>query len=507
MSLLSKVIDNDGMLKIKAEFNRLGDPFDYTVIFTSGATQAMKLVAESFNFGCDERENMECGSFVYLNDNHTSVLGLRELLKESKVNVVHISKHDFLQTLGALLVKNRNVDILNKKKYFGGGTVDVVLASEDYHVKRTQLHERFEDGTIPFLSIIALKHCFDVLSKMIPKQINNNVMDTISYHTFYLAKDLYEQLKSLHHKNGRPAAILYMDSGFEDIKTQAGIVTFNVVRADGTYIGYAEVNSSWEIGVKGFKYDREWMIVKDNGVCLTQKQNTHMCMIRPSFDFEENQLKLDFPGKKTVSLPLEIPVYGTSKHISLCQSKVCTDLVQGYDCGDEVGDWISDALGISFLRLIRQSDYTTRSKKSDTNDVKLSLSNQAQFLLINMATVQWLQNKIMDNTFVDSLEQLTDRFRANIIVDSDEELIEREWTMVMIGKHLFKVEGLCSRCQMVCIDQQTGLKTVEPLRTISEQFSGKMKFGIYLSYAGTIDNSNDVILKIKTPVTPMICDK
>lgn len=33
---------------------------------------------------------------------------------------------------------------------------------------------------------------------------------------------------------------------------------------------------------------------------------------------------------------------------------------------------------------------------------------------------------------------------------------------------------------MICIDQTTGEKTVEPLRTLAEEFHGKLKFGIYL---------------------------
>lgn len=59
---------------------------------------------------------------------------------------------------------------------------------------------------------------------------------------------------------------------------------------------------------------------------------------------------------------------------------------------------------------------------------------------------------------------------------------------------------------MVCIDQQTGEKTAEPLRTISEQFGGKMRFGIYLSYVGSVDGSDDHSLKIDTPVTPIVND-
>lgn len=59
---------------------------------------------------------------------------------------------------------------------------------------------------------------------------------------------------------------------------------------------------------------------------------------------------------------------------------------------------------------------------------------------------------------------------------------------------------------MVCIDQQTGEKTVEPLRTISEQFAGKLRFGIYLSYVGTIGGSKDRFLKTSAMVKPVIND-
>lgn len=81
------------------------------------------------------------------------------------------------------------------------------------------------------------------MHKLIPKTIYDDLMETISYHTFYLAKDLYGQLKDLQHLNGNKATVLYMDSDFTDIKKQGGTVTFNLLREDGSYIGYAEVRS------------------------------------------------------------------------------------------------------------------------------------------------------------------------------------------------------------------------------------------------------------------------
>lgn len=80
------------------------------------------------------------------------------------------------------------------------------------------------------------------MNRLIPKVVNDNVMETISQHTFYLAKDLHDQLKTLKHKNGRKAAVLYIDNDFKDNTKQGSIVTFNILRENGSYVGYAEVS-------------------------------------------------------------------------------------------------------------------------------------------------------------------------------------------------------------------------------------------------------------------------
>lgn len=61
--------------------------------------------------------------------------------------------------------------------------------------------------------------------------------------------------------------------------------------------GAFKIRTAWMIGTKGFQYDREWMIVTENGVCLTQKKNTRMCMIQPKIDLMMNVLVLYFKGR------------------------------------------------------------------------------------------------------------------------------------------------------------------------------------------------------------------
>lgn len=69
----------------------------------------------------------------------------------------------------------------------------------------------------------------------------------ISKHTFSLAQYVFRNLTSLHHSNGQPVAVLYHDSHFEDRNVQGGIVNFNLLRADGQYVGYAEVFVRYEL--------------------------------------------------------------------------------------------------------------------------------------------------------------------------------------------------------------------------------------------------------------------
>ena len=61
--------------------------------------------------------------------------------------------------------------------------------------------------------------------------------------------------------------------------------------------GAYEIEHSWIITFKGLQYDREWMIVNSKGVCLTQKQETKLCLITPIIDLKNNVLKLNYPGK------------------------------------------------------------------------------------------------------------------------------------------------------------------------------------------------------------------
>lgn len=61
---------------------------EYTVIFTSGATDSIRRVGEWFDYG------REGGRLCYLRDNHTSVLGVREYALQRSVTVHCVTETD-----------------------------------------------------------------------------------------------------------------------------------------------------------------------------------------------------------------------------------------------------------------------------------------------------------------------------------------------------------------------------------------------------------------------------
>lgn len=123
-----------------------------------------------------------------------------------------------------------------------------------------------------------------------------------------------------------------------------------------------------------------------------------------------------------------------------------------------------------------------------------------------MTSVNWLADKVedWDDLKVYDAEKFTnmiDRFRGNLIVETPEALEELDWKYVQIGDVLFKVDGHCTRCQMICIDQSTGEKTTEPLRTIAREFQGKLRFGIYMGREHGGHNENEVLLDCNSTIT------
>lgn len=270
----------------------------------------------------------------------------------------------------------------------------------------------------------------------------------------------------------------------------------------------------WEVGNRGFVFDRQWMIVTDSKICLTQKREAKLCLIKPVLDLKNGTLSVTATGMPDLVLPLPLTSENDKQVARFCQSKVCGDRISAIDCGEHAASWVSTFLNRN-CRLIQQDMDDSRTcklgevkQRGDKGSKSLSLANESQFLLVTRESVSELLNSVNQEQPLTSsslvtelhVETLAKRFRANLIVAGGEAFEEDYWKTVKIGHLVFESKGKCSRCQMVCVDQETGVRSVQPMKTLGKMRGSKMPFGVHLEHV-TKEHRNPVILHCGDLVT------
>ncbi|KAI9852167.1 MAG: hypothetical protein M1838_001630 [Thelocarpon superellum] len=433
--------------------------------------------------------------------------------------------------LGALIVRKASGHLLRRRKYFGGGTVEMVSCVEEaWHVwKSRALHEVLEDGTPPFHSIIALQAALRNHRRLYGS------MENIGCHTAHLSVTLFEGLSSLKHVNGRRICTIYNDSSsaFGDRQTQGPILAFNLQSSDGAWVGSSLVAKL--ASVKKIEF-RTGTMCNPGGIasCLSlsvgeMKQNLaagYRCgddhdvmggkptgVIRVSLgamSAEEDVTRLidfvrEFFTERDVPIPpclrsheVTDPV-ATRFHVEAltvypvksCAGWKVPRQVPWKVCPEGLAfdrEWClvhrgtGNALSqkqypkMSLLRPIvdlekevLRSDMSSRLQSS----IPILLSNESPVLIISRSSVNRLNEQIK---LAGGKAAQAEVFRSNIIVaemnhlrpGGEQPYAEDNWSAVKVGQQYFELLGPCRRCHMVCIDQATAERDQEPFVTLSK---------------------------------------
>ena len=169
----------------------------------------------------------------------TSPLDLSNIAEAPDFTVLSFYKIFGFPDLGALIVRKASAGVLQKRKYFGGGTVEMLTCGkENWHIqKQSDIHEQLEDGTLPIHSIVALDNALNVHEKLYSS------LERIATHTSYLAGQLHDHLVNLRHSNGCQVAKVYnaAASSYHDPRTQGPIIAFNLIDSQDKWISNTEV--------------------------------------------------------------------------------------------------------------------------------------------------------------------------------------------------------------------------------------------------------------------------
>uniref|UniRef100_A0A5S6Q7F6 Molybdenum cofactor sulfurase n=2 Tax=Trichuris muris TaxID=70415 RepID=A0A5S6Q7F6_TRIMR len=508
--------------------------------------------------------------------------------------------------LGALLVLRRSANVL-KRPYFGGGTAKIYSSTCDYFHPRDEIEKKFEDGTLAYQLVIALKHGFDEFEKA-------GGIDIVGQRVFQLAKRAYDGLLNLRHHNGTQVARVYCESKFRSPKEQGGTVAFNLTRSNGRWVGFSEVDrmaraydiqlragcfcnqgacqlafgltdsqamslyqedikrcgdqvdivngiplgavrislgwtsvdedvskflafieecfvekapleelnhnfhrvvieesqqrelelekifvypikscrpveitDQWPLGKHGLWLDRKWMMTDSYGVPLKLDRNAALSEIHLVIDLSKLWL---FDGKmlKRTWVPISMPCVGS--HCAR-QYEVCNRKEKADDCGDRVALWLDEVLKSQGTRLVQSSSS------------EHGLTNQAQYLLLNRASIRRLLEEMQRDTCCRlNEEDLIARFRANLVIQGAEPFEEETWNQVRIGSVLFNCVGRCQRCAVIAVDPKTGAKAPDIVKHLRMLRGNEFTFGVYLEaeeqqgIAGSLLRVGDAVVGI-----------
>jgi len=236
------------------------------------------------------------------------------------------------------------------------------------------------------------------------------------------------------------------------------------------------------LDAKGFVDDRRFMIVDDAGCFLTQRELPSLALISPRSDADT--LSLTAPGMTPVSIPI---VRGPGNETVTVWDDTCSAI----DQGDVVGAWLSAFLAAR-CRLVRLADDTVRRVDptyATSPDDEVSFADAYPLLLIGEASLADLNGRL-------DAPLPMNRFRPNVVVSGSEPYAEDTWRSIEIGDVRAQVVKPCVRCVTTTVDQATGDRGKEPLRTLATYRKGPrgVMFGqnVIHTTAGTINVGDDL---------------
>ena len=134
--------------------------------------------------------------------------------------------------LGALIIRNESLKILNQNTYFGGGSVQYVSPYDDSHVEYKSGINGLVYGTIPFTTILSLSSGFQLIT-------NRLSYPSISLHTQCLIDYCRNEMFKLEYSNGQKLCLFY-DRRSEILEkngySYGPILNFNLYNSNGQFL-------------------------------------------------------------------------------------------------------------------------------------------------------------------------------------------------------------------------------------------------------------------------------
>jgi len=215
---------------------------------------------------------------------------------------------------------------------------------------------------------------------------------------------------------------------------------------------------------QGLRYDRYWMLIDEDGVAYTQRDNPLLALFE--IELSSNGVVVKYK-EESISIPFKKTTQNEKTAVKLWKN----DLIALKEL-DVFSEWFSDLLSKK-LFLVRPDTDNIRLTNNHP-DAIVNFPDSNQFLILGENAMKQLNEKM--DTPLD-----INRFRSNITFSGGTPHIEDEWTQFSIGNALFEMTKPCARCSMTTINQTTADKGLEPIRSLVKyrRLNNAICFGSY----------------------------
>ena len=205
--------------------------------------------------------------------------------------------------------------------------------------------------------------------------------------------------------------------------------------------------------LSGFEYDRQWMLVDQDGKFQTQREFPKMALLaakvsRGKVTCYEKQNPANKISFKT-DLILEEKI-----KVNIWSDKLKASLVSA-----EVDQWFSEQLK-SKVRLVNKTNRKKYIRKFNET-YPTNYPDAYPYLVLSTNSIKEINTKLKNKIGLE-------RFRANIIIEGKEPFFEDNLEEFKIGKIPFKMVKRCGRCIVINTDQDTSKIYKEPLKSLAK---------------------------------------
>jgi hypothetical protein len=224
----------------------------------------------------------------------------------------------------------------------------------------------------------------------------------------------------------------------------------------------------------GLAGDRRWMIVDRAGGVVTAREYPPLVLVTPRFDGDS--IRLTGPGLPELTVPVP-------SGEDLAPVSVHGNPLAAAPAGDEASEWLGKIIREP-VRLVYLDDPTRRRPNPDYSQPgdRVSFADGYPLMMTSGASLAALNDLILEGRHAAEGPLPMRRFRPSVVITGAPAWAEDGWRRLRIGEVTFRVAKGCDRCVFTTIDPDTGVKSREPLITLSKHrhWDGKVWFGIQL---------------------------